>query len=435
MTDITRQKENLAFLYGDFNISIRDPLWKDIKLTPGFSKLYHLPAVQKLGRIKQLGPTFHVYPGAVHTRLDHSLGVYHVARLMLTSFLRSDQGAQLLTKRGMLAFLAAAMLHDLGHFPYAHSLKELPLEEHEHLAAVIIRQDGQIRRALEEIGCDIGQVCAIIDDTTPSDSEETSFYRALLSGTLDPDKLDYLSRDAYFCGIPYGVQDASYIIDRLALADRRPAISKQALGSVEHLLFSKYLMYKNVYRHKGTRAATSMIKKALLKALRDDAIKADDLYGLDDEQFFRLPEVLHTPAFELVSRVKDNQLLVCRYERTFSEIEPLHRKVMNLDERLDCESRLHARLVETYPQLEDWEVIIDIPEPISFESDIPVLEDDGSTQPFNTVDELFSQPVVKTFASTLRKIRIFVPDYVDAPRLAASVERMLPTRGSQRLKD
>lgn len=427
MTDTSTQKENLAFLYGDFTISIRDPLWKDIMLTQGFSKLYRLPVVQKLGRIKQLGPAFHVYPGAVHTRLDHSLGVYHVARLMLTSFLRSEQGAKLLTRRGMLAFLAAAMLHDLGHFPYAHSLKELPLEEHEHLAAVIIQKDEQIRRTLEEIGCDVGQVCAIIDDSMPSSSAETSFYRALLSGTLDPDKLDYLSRDAYFCGIPYGVQDASYIIDRLALANRRPAVSSHALGSVEHLLFSKYLMYKNVYWHKGTRAATSMIKKALLTALMEGTITADELYGIDDEQFFRLPEVLHTPAFELVSRVKDNQLLSCRYERQYSETEPLHQRAKRLENRLECEGKLYAALSEAYPQLKSWEVIIDIPEPISFESDIPVLDDNGTTRPFNKVDELFTEPVVQTFASTLRKVRIFGPDYVDASRLAAAVERiMLP---------
>ncbi len=425
MTDDIRQKENLAFLYGEFTISIRDPLWKDIMLTPGFSRLYHLPAVQKLGRIKQLGPAFHVYPGAVHTRLDHSLGVYHVARLMLASFLRTRQGTELITRRGMISFLAAAMLHDLGHFPYAHSLKELPLKEHEHLAAIIIQEDEQIRLTLGEIGCDMEQVCAIIDDSVPSSSEETSFYRALLSGTLDPDKLDYLSRDAYFCGIPYGVQDTSYIIDRLALVNKMPAISGHALGSVEHLLFSKYLMYQNVYWHKGTRAATAMIKKALLTTLQDGTIKANDLYGIDDEQFFSFPERLSSPSLALISRVKENQLLACRYERRYSDEDPLHRDAKRLEERLNCEWKLYTILSGIYPDLKSWEVIIDIPEPISFESDIPVLDaGGGSTRPFHEVDELFTEPVVKTFASTLRKVRIFVPEYVDATHLAAVIDQI-----------
>lgn len=424
MTTITTQRENLAFLYGEFNISIRDPLWKDIMLTEGFSKLYHLPAVQKLGRIKQLGPAFHIYPGAVHTRLDHSLGVYHVARLMLASFLRNEQSAGLITQQGMLSFLAAAMLHDLGHFPYAHSLKDLPLEEHEHLAAMTIENDKQIQRTLEEIGCDIGQVCAIIDDSLPSESEETSFYRALLSGTLDPDKLDYLSRDAYFCGIPYGVQDASYIIDRLILANKMPAVSEHASGSVEHVLFSKYLMYQNVYWHKGTRAATSMIKKALLSALKDNAIQARDLYGMDDEQFFRLPDKVHYPAFELIDRVKDNQLLACRYEQRYSAENRLHVTAKKLEERLDCEWRLYTVLSGIYPQLKAWEVIIDVPEPISFEADIPIISEDGTIKRFCETDELFTVPVVETFATTLRKVRIFVPDYVQAGQLSTIVEHL-----------
>ncbi len=412
MADKESQKAKLAFLSSDFTISIRDPLWKDIMLSPQFAKLYHLPAVQKLGRIKQLGPAFHIYPGAVHTRLDHSLGVYHVARLMLVSLLRSGQGQGLITRKGMLSFLAAAMLHDLGHFPYAHSLKELPLQEHEHLATTIIQNDDSIKEALNDAGCDIYQVCAIIDDTLPGNSLETNLYRAMLSGTLDPDKLDYLSRDAFFCGVPYGVQDASYIIDQLRLAEMRPAVSSHALGSVEHLLFSKYLMYQNVYWHKGTRAATAMIKKAMLTALRDGAIRPQDLYGMDDEQFFLLPQRIDFPSLALVDNVRDNQLLACRYETGYSEDSPLHRTAKRLDTRLECEERLYLALLPEYPDIKSWEVIVDIPEPISFESDIPIVSDDGTIRPFNTADELFSGPVVDAFARTLRKIRVFVPPQV-----------------------
>jgi HD superfamily phosphohydrolase len=137
----TSVAKKLSSLYTHYNVSIRDPLWKDILLSEELKRIYLTPAVQKLGRIKQLGPTFHLYPGAVHTRLDHSLGVYHISYTILTNLLRQalSRGEEtILSEEGMRTFLCAALLHDIGHFPFAHSLKELPLRSHEAIASSLI---------------------------------------------------------------------------------------------------------------------------------------------------------------------------------------------------------------------------------------------------------------------------------------------------------
>ncbi|MDD3902969.1 MAG: phosphohydrolase, partial [Sphaerochaeta sp.] len=112
----THTAKALASLYAHFDVSIRDPLWKDIHLSSSLKQIYLCSCVQKLGRIKQLGPTFHLYPGAVHTRLDHSLGVYHISYLILTSLLKQalSKGEEtLLTEEGMRTFLCASLLHDI----------------------------------------------------------------------------------------------------------------------------------------------------------------------------------------------------------------------------------------------------------------------------------------------------------------------------------
>ncbi len=114
----------------DYTEPIRDPLWKHIYLSPQMMAVVASEPFQKLYRIKQLGITHLVYPGATHTRFVHSLGVFHLAKRMLRGLLSSEH-APTLSLEGVKAFLCAALLHDIGHFPFTHSLKELPLREHE----------------------------------------------------------------------------------------------------------------------------------------------------------------------------------------------------------------------------------------------------------------------------------------------------------------
>ena len=118
-----------------FSMTVRDALWQDIRLSPELKRIQETAVFQKLGRIRQLGPVALVYPSAVHTRLEHSLGVYHLANEIVLSLL-SRQETDIFTLTGIHAFQCAALLHDIGHFPYAHSLKELPLTHHVPYARV-----------------------------------------------------------------------------------------------------------------------------------------------------------------------------------------------------------------------------------------------------------------------------------------------------------
>jgi len=410
----------LGSLYGEQQFSIRDPLWKDIHLPLSFKPIIADEVFQKLGRIKQLGPTFHLYPGAVHTRLDHSLGVYHVGFSMLTSLLKQANAGNLTlpcTEDGMRTFLCACLLHDIGHFPFAHSLKELPLTSHEAIANCLICYNKSLRKAIEQAGIQSEKVGLIIDEQIPCDNEEIMLYRTILSGTLDPDKLDYLNRDAFFCGVPYGTQDVSYITDQLTVANSKLAVSEQAMGSIEHLLFSKYLMYRNVYWHKTTRSATAMIKKAVLLSFADGSLGSDDLYELDDEQFFMLPSQRKFPHAPLFTAVRDNRLYRLGFEKAYEAQGVLEAHTKDLASRIAFESELASKL-----GVPESQVIVDIPEPISFESDIPILGEGGRLKRFGDFDQIFSYDIGKVFTKSLRKFRIFTPSSISQEAILEALE-------------
>ena len=413
--------EMLSLLYDGQEIALRDALWKDVPMTRELVRIFKCPCVQKLGRIQQLGPVSLLYPSAVHTRLDHSLGVYYLSLCMLRS-LASKGYEELFTREGIKSFLAATLLHDIGHFPYAHSLKELPLKEHETLAAEMILGDKELNEAIVLAGADPTRVASIIDETIPSSDKETACYRKLLSGTLDPDKLDYLNRDAWFCGVPYGSQDAPFITSHMALRGGLPALEEKALGNVEHLLFGKYLMYRSVYWHPVTRSATAMIKKALLTALSEGTLKGTQLYGLDDSQFFLIGAHGASPAFENIRNVHDARLFHVAYERDWDAANPLDQEAATLQGRTSIEERIYHKLAARHPSLKPWQVVIDIPEPISFEADIPMILSDGRAMPFLERDQLFRSDISKVFTRCLRKTRLYLPPTVDSTNLTNLVE-------------
>lgn len=376
----------------------------DIPISDSFLKLLSHKEVRKLDRIRQLGPVALVYPGAVHTRLDHSLGVFHISWLILQQLLKTKPNFATIEEAN--SFLAAALLHDLGHFPYAHSLKELPLADHEKLGANIIDEDKQLKELIENLPANYIKVEEIIDKSRKTADENTILFRSILSGALDPDKLDYLSRDAYFCGVPYGMQDVSYILKKISLFKKNTVLSYSAISSVEHLLFSKYLMYRNVYWHKTTRNATAMIRKAIYLALKDKILQPEDLYCLDDAEFFNLPNKINFRPFELLNRVQDNQLFYTCYEAPFDSTNKFHQNCLNLDNRLEYEEKLFKILNKKNANLEKHQIIIDIPEPISFETHL-LLNNKDQILDFAEVDELFTPPVINAFSKTLRKVRIF----------------------------
>ncbi len=398
-----------------FTHSIKDPLWQNILMTREIKDLLGVRDVQKLARIKQNGPAYHIYPGAVHTRLSHSLGVYYLGREILLSLIRKSEELPF-SQSGIMSFLVACLLHDIGHFPYAHSLKELAIREHEEIAADMIMHNSELNAAITKTGAIPETVALIINKDAPSTDSETAFYRTVLSGTLDPDKLDYLSRDGFFSGLPYGKQDTDFIISSLVFRNDKLALEEEALSSVEQILFSKYMMYRSLYWHKGVRAATAMIKKALTKALIDGTIDYDDLYYLDDNEFntLCLSRIDGTPSLVLVDMVEHNYLLERKAVKEFVKEGRIERASHSIKEKEEMERSLFFALKRDYPLLEEWEVIIDIPEPINFESHILVIGSDGVMREILNEDMVFTGEVSDLFQKSLRKVALYLPSYVES---------------------
>lgn len=397
-----------------FTHTIKDPLWQNIPFTSELKVLLEEKDVQKLARIKQNGPAYHIYPGAVHTRLSHSIGVYYLGREILLSLSRKSDNLPF-TEKGIMSFLVACLLHDIGHFPYAHSLKELPLREHEEIAGDMIINHPELKKAIENTGADPLTVSSIIDKGMLTGDEETLLYRNILSGTLDPDKLDYLSRDGFFSGVPYGKQDTDFIISSLSLNKSRLCLDKEAVSSVEQILFSKYMMYRTLYWHKGVRSATAMIKKAITIALKEKTILPEDLYGIDDNEFvlLALSKKKKTEALELVEKVEHNILLERKAEKDYADNGKIERFSRSFEEKEKMENALYLKLKPQYPELKEYEVIIDIPEPINFESHIAVIDDDNQVKDISDSDMVFNCELSHLFQHSLRKVALYAPEYVN----------------------
>lgn len=392
-----------AYLDTSFSYPVRDPVWGNIMLSAGFKKIVSSPVLQKMNRIKQLGPTYLVYPGAVHTRFNHSLGVYHIGYRMIRRLLTFDS-CPTVAVQDVNAFLCACLLHDLGHFPYTHSLKELPLKKHEALTGEYILAEplaSLIRSALE---IDPAIPAAIVDTSLPTSDATVKFFRNILSGVLDPDKLDYLTRDAFFCGVPYGTQDIEFVLSSIyPHPERGISILPSGIPAVENILFSKYLMYKTVYWHKTVRCATGMIKKAIMAALNDGVLTPDDLYGLDDESLFQAGR--GDGASRLFDMVHGRELFKMTHEVVFDDTNPYYMSLLDLKKRGEEEAKLAEKLT-----CDSASVIIDVPENITFETTLPVYEN-GTFRSFS------GRAGLETFSDPLRKIRIFTdPSVADKAR-------------------
>ncbi|HWC73314.1 MAG TPA: HD domain-containing protein [Gemmatimonadales bacterium] len=239
---------------------VRDPLWNNIRLEPEALAVIDTPAFQRLRYVRQLGHAFLVYPGATHTRFEHALGTYHLA-----GRLTQDRETRL-----------AALLHDIGHYPFSHALEEAGLPRHEMLASRHLRS-GPLLAVLERLGISVDRVLQLIQGTSASP------LGGVVAGPLDVDKLDYLSRDATMCGVPYGVIDVDRLLTSLTLTPQGMALHAKGLAALESLLFAKYQMYRNVYWHHAVRSATAMFKRLVRRAIAAGRLSPDDIALATDD--------------------------------------------------------------------------------------------------------------------------------------------------------
>jgi HD superfamily phosphohydrolase len=390
-----------------FTEPIRDALWGHIYLTPELEKITRTGVFVRLHRIAQLGPASFCYPGATHTRAAHSIGVYHLAWRLLSVL--CDRGASgWLSFSGIRSALCAALLHDVGHFPYAHSLKELPLLTHEELSGSLILSPA-VSSLVLGAGGDPTVCAAIVDGSIDAKGDtEILFYRKLLSGCLDPDKLDYLNRDARYCGVPYGAQDIDFIFSMLyPHKERGLDIDQRGIPSVEAILFSKYMMYRSVYWHHSVRCATAMVKKPLLNGLIEGYLRPHDLYDLSDMGLFTLMSRMASDGhhlFELGLRAYSGQFFSLAAEFPFDS-RP-YTALADIMARPLYEKYLASALTsESGVAVNENELIIDVPEPFSFETDLFIR---GKNCPFNESTSFFAGKTMDSCIKILRIVRVFI---------------------------
>ena len=216
------------------------------------------PFYQRLRRIQQMALAQLVYPGAVHTRLHHSLGAYHLMTIAINEL--KEKGIDI-TPEETLAAKAAILLHDIGHGPYSHALEKILLKGIDHESISL-----RIMQALNEEEDSIlkGKLTLAIQIFT--NQYPKKFLHQLISGQLDVDRLDYLSRDSFFTGVSEGVVGYERILKMLTVKDNELVVEEKGLNSVEKFLFSRQLMYWQVYRHKTVVASEKMLVKIIERA-------------------------------------------------------------------------------------------------------------------------------------------------------------------------
>lgn len=253
---------------------INDPVFGFINIPKGL--LYDIvkhPLLQRLNRIKQVGLSSVVYPGAQHTRFQHSLGAF---------FLMSEAIQHLRAKGNFIfdseaeAVKAAIMMHDIGHGPFSHVLEDTIVQgiSHEEISLMLME------RINHEMGGQLALAIQIFKDEYPK-----RFLHQLVSGQLDMDRLDYLRRDSFYSGVSEGNIGSARIIKMLDVKNDQLVVESKGIYSIENFLMARRLMYWQVYLHKTSVAYEKMLKNTLLRA-KELANKGVELFASPALKFF-----------------------------------------------------------------------------------------------------------------------------------------------------
>jgi HD superfamily phosphohydrolase len=260
--------------------TVRDPIHGMISLDPKEWLAVNSRVFQRLRGIRQLAMTHLVYPGATHTRFEHSIGVCHVAGRIAKQLGLNDNDEEFEQVRH------ATLLHDIGHGPFSHVSEGLIEERsgvkgcHEAISAYLIRNDAELRAALGEEACD--RAARLVEKVPPR-----TFLGDIVSGPTDADKLDYLLRDSRYAGVEYGHYDLDRIVDTATVIDKDQPESflgfeQDGVWAVEGLLLARHHMHRQVYSHKTRVATDIMVTRALTFGIQEGTLP-EDAYTIETE--------------------------------------------------------------------------------------------------------------------------------------------------------
>ncbi|MFW5913240.1 MAG: HD domain-containing protein [Candidatus Hadarchaeota archaeon] len=237
---------------------VRDPVFGYIGITDVERNIIDTRAVQRMRRIKQLSISSAVYPGAVHSRFSHAIGVMHIAGRMMDSL---GEYVEVNEEDWQLMRLAG-LLHDVGHGPFSHTYEGILSEKldltHEDMGRRVL-EESNLSDKISSQGYNSSELAELIF----GEPETEKFLKHIITSQFDADKMDFLLRDSYFSGVQYGQVDIQRLIQAMEIIDGNIALDKKALSALEAFMIARYEMFMNVYYHHTVRAADIMLKKAM----------------------------------------------------------------------------------------------------------------------------------------------------------------------------
>ena len=318
---------------------IRDPVHDYIELDELALSLIDTPEVQRLRRIRQLGFSNLVYPGANHTRFEHSLGVYHLTGQLVKQVDEEEQEE----------LMAAALLHDIGHGPFSHATEELieryTRKSHDHVGGLL--KKGAISDVLKERSLSALSIARHIKgETNPGQ---------IINSEIDVDRMYYLVRDSHYTGVAFGLIDHVRLIHELGFNENKLVLNTGGLQAAESLLVSRFLMHPTVYFHHVSRIAESMCTRAAEYMIENEGLKPLLFQRMDDIAF--MTEMKNSGGYpaEIANRLDERRL----FKRAlYAGFESLNIDVLKYRKNT---KRVEKEIAET-AGVEPEYVIVDIPE-------------------------------------------------------------------------
>ena len=423
---------------------IRIPNQVDVPVTDRVMALIDTAEFRRLSRISQLGLVSCVYPAANHNRFEHSLGVYRNALLFIRQLANRPRFCKAISTQDAERLIVAALLHDIGHWPFCHPIENMKLEglcEHEDAASRYLNSDAISECLRTQWNLHPSDVlCLLAKDRS---TVANSILSSILSGPIDVDKMDYLYRDSLHAGVPYGQNfDAGRLIRSLCLNESgdKLAITQKGRTAAELMVISRYTMFSEVYWHHAVRSATCMLQRAFYEWFNqhrsDDGFERQltDLFSLDESEM-----VQHLRAASLAGpgkRILDD---------LFGDRRRLHKRVRNYSclEKPDlyqslshrsypwlvaCGERLSQLLGEQLDQsIPVGHVLIDAP-PVGLEVqfDIEVAYDSKATwRSLGEVSPLINTLASRQFDDHVKQVRVFCDPDLSPQVKDLEVDRLL----------
>ncbi|MDD3246272.1 MAG: HD domain-containing protein [Methanosarcina sp.] len=320
---------------------VLDPVHGYIEMDEIVQELLATPQMQRLRRIKQLGFSNLVYPGANHTRFEHSLGAMHLASMLMKNLdsIGEDKKKEI---------RAAALLHDVGHGPFSHVTENVidKYTRHRHDDVKEIVGKGEIKEVLKKHGISPGDLAKHVKG-------ETSLGQ-ILSSEIDVDRMDYLVRDAHYTGVAFGIVDYNRLINQMHFYEDRLVVDYGGLKAAESLLVSRFWMNTSVYYHHVTRISEAMCSKAVEYMITNGELDPSGLRQMDDTDLTAAMRNASGYAGELARRLDTRKL----YKRAlYTGLEDAGKGVLKHRDKIERTEKEIAELAGVDPQC----VIVDIP--------------------------------------------------------------------------